>query len=57
MLKLLLTAALAVVGACQYSALPIYGNGTNSSATYTNPILETGGADPYVQPPYALPRD
>jgi GH43 family beta-xylosidase len=45
MFKFLLTAALSAVGFCQYSAL---GNWTNSSATFTNPILQTGGADPWV---------
>ncbi|KAG9199400.1 hypothetical protein G6514_008559 [Epicoccum nigrum] len=43
MLKSLLVAALAAVGAC-YSAL----NATNVSSTFTNPILNTGGADPWV---------
>jgi hypothetical protein len=43
MLKSLLVAALAAVGVC-YSAP----NATNASSTFTNPILNTGGADPYV---------
>jgi hypothetical protein len=41
MLRLLLTAALAAVGVCYTSP-----NATNSSSTYTNPILNTVGADP-----------
>jgi len=45
MLKLLLSATLAAVVACQYSVMPIYGNTTN---TFNNPILESGGADPWV---------
>lgn len=40
MFKILLAAAIAAVGACQYQAPP------NSSTTFTNPILETVGADP-----------
>jgi hypothetical protein len=43
MLKSLLVAALAAVGVC-YSAP----NATNASSTFTNPILNTVGADPYV---------
>ena len=43
MLKSLLVAALAAVGVC-YSAP----NATNASSTFTNPILNTEGADPYV---------
>lgn len=43
MLKLLLTAALAAVGLCYTSP-----NATNSSSTYKNPVLDTVGADPYV---------
>jgi hypothetical protein len=50
MFKLLVAAALAAVGLCQYSAPATYPNSTNSSTTYTNPIVDTG-ADPYVQPP------
>jgi hypothetical protein len=48
MLELLVAAAFAAVGVCQYSAPP---NSTNSSTTYTNPILEDVGADPYVHEP------
>ncbi|KAJ4341152.1 hypothetical protein N0V87_001890 [Didymella glomerata] len=43
MLRLLLTAALAAVGVCYTSP-----NATNSSSTYTNPILNTVGADPWA---------
>jgi hypothetical protein len=43
MFKLLLAAAFAAIGVCQYSS-PY--NSSNSSTTFTNPILETVGADP-----------
>ena len=43
MFKLLLIAALSAIVSCQYS---VPGNSSNSSAIFTNPILETGGADP-----------
>jgi hypothetical protein len=45
MFKLLVVAALAAVGLCQSTPPPTYGNATNSSATYMNPIVD-GGADP-----------
>jgi hypothetical protein len=46
MLRLLLAAAFAAIGLCQYS---VASNSTNSSTTYTNPILDDVGADPYVR--------
>ena len=45
MFRLLIAAAVAAVGLCQYSALPADPNSTNSSTTYMNPIVDTG-ADP-----------
>jgi hypothetical protein len=44
MFKVLLTAALAAVGASQYTPPPSFGNMTNST-TFMNPIVGTG-ADP-----------
>jgi hypothetical protein len=43
MLRLLLTASLAALGVCYTTP-----NATNSSTTFTNPVLDTVGADPYV---------
>lgn len=41
MFKLLLAAALAAAGVCYTTP-----NATNSTTTFTNPILNTVGADP-----------
>ncbi|KAF1930239.1 glycoside hydrolase family 43 protein [Didymella exigua CBS 183.55] len=43
MLKLLMKAALAAVGVCYTTP-----TATNSSSTFTNPVLDTVGADPWV---------